>query len=300
MSNPIPVTIVSGFLGSGKTTLLNEVLRGDHGLRVAVIVNEFGAVGIDGQLVQGGEEFIEMANGCICCALNQELEVFLRKLMENKTFDHVILETTGLADPLPVAWTFARQGLEEFYRIDALITVVDAKNLSDSLKEHEMAAVQIERADLLVLNKCDLVSDAGEDAVALIRSKNEHAPVFRTQHASVGWDLLLGGDRVQKPLDRSETPHVHERYTTWTFQSDDLFDDEALEDWLYDIPDSVFRVKGLVRSNYGTGWRLINGVSGRIDFRPFEPKGDPEGAIVFIGADLPIEDLEKACNELLV
>ena len=299
MNNPIPVTILSGFLGSGKTTLLNEALRGNHGLRIAVIVNEFGSVGIDGKMVEGGTQFVEMANGCICCALNKELEVFLIELMESKDFDHVLLETTGLADPLPVAWTFARQGLETFYRIDSLVTVVDALNISGSLQEHEMAELQIERADLMVLNKTDLV-ESTKETQSLLRNINSHAPIFPTCHGVISWDLLLGGGGKQmgdKPITHS---HAKESYTTWTYQTDKIFDDEALEDWLYEVPKGIFRIKGLVQTNYGTGWRLINGVSGRIDFRPFEPKSQSTSAIVFIGADLDTNELEKTCLDLLV
>ena len=121
---PIAATILTGFLGSGKTTLLNALLTHKHGLRLAVVVNEFGAVGIDGALIEGGERFVELDNGCLCCSLNADLDKTLRELQARGGFDHLVIETTGMADPLPVAWAFAKPGLAPYFRVDAIVTVV--------------------------------------------------------------------------------------------------------------------------------------------------------------------------------
>ncbi|RYE85830.1 MAG: GTP-binding protein, partial [Oxalobacteraceae bacterium] len=147
-AQPIAATVLTGFLGSGKTTLLNALLAAPHGLRLAVIVNEFGAIGVDGALLQGDAQFVELDNGCLCCALNAELNDTLLALRDRGGFDHVIVETTGLADPLPVAWAFTKPGLSQCFRVDAIVTVVDAINGPHATALAPEAGVQVERADV--------------------------------------------------------------------------------------------------------------------------------------------------------
>src|SRR6187549_2609054 len=157
-----PVTVLTGYLGAGKTTLLNRILTEDHGKRYAVIVNEFGEVGIDNDLVASAdEEVFEMNNGCVCCTVRGDLIRILNGLMKRKgRFDAVIVETTGLADPAPVAQTFfVDQDVSDAARLDAVVTVADAKWLSDRLKDAPEAKNQIAFADVIVLNKIDLVSE---------------------------------------------------------------------------------------------------------------------------------------------
>src|SRR5215213_6707554 len=181
MSDKIPVTVLTGYLGAGKTTLLNRILSEPHGKKFAVIVNEFGEIGIDNDLVVGAdEEVFEMNNGCVCCTVRGDLIRILDGLMKRKgKFDAVIVETTGLADPAPVAQTFFMdQDVADQARLDAVVTVADAKWLSDRLKDAPEAKNQIAFADVILLNKTDLVTpDELASVEGRIRAINPYARV---------------------------------------------------------------------------------------------------------------------------
>ena len=202
--NKIPVTVLTGYLGAGKTTLLNRILTEQHGKKYAVIVNEFGEIGIDNDLVvDADEEVFEMNNGCICCTVRGDLIRIIEGLMKRRgKFDAIIIETTGLADPAPVAQTFfVDPDVQAKSRLDAVVTVADAKWLSDRLRDAPEAKSQIAFADVIVLNKTDLVSAAELGEVeARIRAINPYATLHRTQRCAVPLDAVLGRNAFD--LDR--------------------------------------------------------------------------------------------------
>jgi G3E family GTPase len=203
-ANKIPVTVLTGYLGAGKTTLLNRILSENHGKKYAVIVNEFGEIGIDNDLIIGAdEEVFEMNNGCVCCTVRGDLVRILDGLMKRKgKFDAIILETTGLADPAPVAQTFfVDDDVREKTALDAVVTVADAKWLSDRLKDAPEAKNQIAFADVIVLNKIDLVTKAElAEVEGRIRAINPYAKLHRTERAQVQLSDVLG--RGAFDLDR--------------------------------------------------------------------------------------------------
>src|SRR6201985_1271056 len=178
---PVPVSILTGFLGAGKTTLLNYILEQQHGYKFAVIVNEVGKIGIDGMLVENQQdEVVQMNNGCLCCTVRKDLVKGVQNLLKKGGFDYLLIETTGIADPGPVAQTFLNiPQLQQFVRLDSIITVVDAEQIEKQMKETETARDQVAMADFLLLNKTDLVSE--EELVALeakMRALNPHATFF--------------------------------------------------------------------------------------------------------------------------
>ncbi len=194
-SQKIPVTVLTGYLGAGKTTLLNRILSENHGKKYAVIVNEFGEIGIDNDLIIGAdEEIFEMNNGCVCCTVRGDLVRILEGLMRRKgKFDAIIVETTGLADPAPVAQTFfVDEDVQKNARLDAVVTVADAKWLSDRLKDAPEAKNQIAFADVIVLNKTDLVSKPELTEVeGRIRAINPYAKLHRTERCQVALSDVL-------------------------------------------------------------------------------------------------------------
>ena len=196
MPDKIPVTVLTGYLGAGKTTLLNRILSEPHGKKYAVIVNEFGEIGIDNDLIVGAdEEVFEMNNGCICCTVRGDLIRIIDGLMRRKgKFDAIIVETTGLADPAPVAQTFfVDENVGKKTKLDAVVTVADAKWLRDRLRDAPEAKNQIAFADVILLNKTDLVSDAElREVEARIRGINPYATLHRTQRAQIPLEAVLG------------------------------------------------------------------------------------------------------------
>jgi G3E family GTPase len=190
----LPVTIITGFLGSGKTTLLNYILSNQQGLKTAVLVNEFGEIGIDNELiVTTGEDMVELSNGCICCTINNDLVEAVYKVLEREdAVDYLVVETTGLADPLPVALTFLGTELRDLTRLDSIVTVVDSENFSLDLFNSEAAYNQIAYGDIILLNKADLVDETDLDALEVrVRDIKEGARILRTTKGQVSLPLVL-------------------------------------------------------------------------------------------------------------
>ncbi len=222
-SQKIPVTVLTGYLGAGKTTLLNRILSQPHGKKFAVIVNEFGEIGIDNDLVVGAdEEVFEMNNGCICCTVRGDLIRVIDGLLRRKgAFDGIIIETTGLADPAPVAQTFfVDEEVQAKTKLDAVVTVADAKWLSDRLKDAPEAKNQVAFADVILLNKTDLVSaDELGEVEARIRGINPYAKLYRTQKSEIDIAKVLNQgafdlDRILEiePAFLEEDEHDHHHH----------------------------------------------------------------------------------------
>ena len=218
----VPVTILTGFLGSGKTTLLNRILSEEHGKRIAVIENEYGEVGIDQALViNADEEIFEMSNGCICCTVRGDLIRVLGNLMKRRDkFDYVLVETTGLADPGPVAQTFFMdEEIQSEFALDGIVTLVDAAHIDQQLGRSDESTEQIAFADVLVLNKKDLVDDESLDALeARLRDMNRMARVVRSEKASIPVEtvLNLGAFNLDEVLERRPTFLEPEYPFEWT------------------------------------------------------------------------------------
>lgn len=317
----IPVTVLTGYLGAGKTTLLNRILSEQHGRRYAVIVNEFGELGIDNDLVVGAdEEVFEMNNGCICCTVRGDLIRIISGLMKRrKGFDGIIIETTGLADPAPVAQTFfVDADVRERTQLDAVVTVVDALNLPARLQDTHEAADQIAFADVIVLNKTALVAAADLASLeARLRGMNPYARILHANHCDVPLRELLdlGAFDLQRILDVEPTflevshAHAHEHddaVRSVSLQSDRALNGERFDRWIDEVLQTqginILRCKGIL-SMQGMDRRYVfQSVHMMADATQTQPWREDEprsSRLVFIGRNLDAEALAKgfaACS----
>jgi G3E family GTPase len=294
----IPVTLLTGFLGAGKTTLLNRVLSEAHGQRIAVVVNEFGEIGVDGAMIEGADgDVVELANGCLCCATRGQLLGAIASVMaRGAPLDGIVIETSGLADPFPVLSELAHSSLSEALHVDGVITLVDAENFDRNLGSAEAAFQQIVAADLLLVNKVDLV---GADIPGMIergvRVLNPAARVIACTGADVPLAMVLGsrlGARDAAPASRpgDGTSHHHHDQGHGGFESLALephgaLDPARLSDWLSRLPSNVFRAKGLVHLAGAKEQVVVSAVGTRHGVGPARPGAGPDRLVV-IGRDL--------------
>jgi len=334
MSDKIPVTVLTGYLGAGKTTLLNRILSEPHGKKYAVIVNEFGEIGIDNELVVGAEEEVfEMNNGCICCTVRGDLVRIIDGLMRRKgKFDAIIVETTGLADPAPVAQTFFMdENVGRKAKLDAVVTVADAKWLQERLKDAPEAKNQIAFADVILLNKSDLVAaDELSDVEARIRGINPYARVHKTERCRIALPEVLGRnafdlDRILEiepdflddgghHHDHGHDGHSHghhhhggshkhyhdEEMQSLSLRSDRPLDADKFFPWVQGLVQTegpnILRCKGILSFKDDDQRFVFQGVHMILDGdhqRPWNDGEKRESRIVFIGRNLPQEKIQQ-------
>ena len=304
----IPVTIITGFLGSGKTTLLNHILTNQEGLKSAVLVNEFGEIGIDNDLiVKSGDDIIELTNGCICCTINGELLEAINKILDtNKDIEYLIVETTGLADPLPVAMTI--NGARDQLRLDSIITLIDAENFNNETISSQIARSQIIYGDIILINKCDLVTQEKIASIELEISDVKSNPrILKSIKGEIPLPLLISVGLFQSDLIAKSNDHDHdhdhneeessiEGFTSFSFQSKFPFSLRKFQNFLDNyLPDSVYRAKGLLWFEESELTHIFHLSGKRFTMDDTKKYRSQENKVVLIGKNL---DHKKLYEEL--
>ncbi|MBE9233424.1 GTP-binding protein [Cuspidothrix issatschenkoi LEGE 03284] len=325
----LPVTIITGFLGSGKTTLLNHILTNQQGVKTAVLVNEFGEIGIDNELVVSTEDnMVELSNGCICCTINNDLVDAVYKVLEREEkLDYLVVETTGLADPLPVAMTFLGSELRDLTRLDSIVTVVDAANYSLDLFNSEAALSQITYGDVIILNKTDLVDEPTlEQLEKKINNIKEGSRIIRTTKSQVPLPLILSvglfesdkyfdshaqehhhhddhDDHDHSTCEHDHHDHKHHHhehshhlendgFISISFQSDKPFSIRKFQYFLdSQLPTNVFRAKGIMWFDESPQRHIFHLCGKRFTIDDDQWKGEKKNQLVLIGQNLDSETL---------
>ena len=318
-TEPIPVTIISGFLGAGKTSLLNHILNADHGLRVAVLVNDFGEINIDAELISGvsGESTINLSNGCICCSIrNDLLEATVQLIQRPDPPEYIVIETSGVSDPMAVSLTFMARELRSGARVDSMLTVVDSEQIDQIDDKHrELALDQIAMADIVALNKVDLVNDEKREELAdFVRNLVPRARILETTYGKVPLDLVLGVGtydlrrfsrksgldiHVHPDSEAHDHDHAHDRvdehhhehdhtlaFNTWSYTTDKPLSHRAVRHAVRTLPATIYRAKGYVYLDETPDRKgIVHVVGQRARLIIGEPWGDekPGTQLVFIG-----------------
>ena len=321
--NMVPVTILTGFLGSGKTTLLNRILKEDHGFKIAVIENEFGEAGVDNDILldSGEEQIVEMNNGCICCTVRGDLIRILGDLRERRDagklkFDRVVIETTGMANPGPVAQTFfLDETIGNYYLLDSVLTLVDAKHAHQQLDDFHEAQEQVGFADRILMSKTDLVTEEEQESLRKrLVQLNPRAPIKKVHfgNAPVGEVLDIRGFNLNATLEidpdfLEDAAHDHaEHVRSFVFRSDRAFDGVKLEEFLSGLtqvygPD-MLRYKGVLNLKDNAHRVVFQGVHqlmGGDMGKPWGKDEKRESVMVFIGRNLPEDLFVKGLEQCL-
>jgi G3E family GTPase len=301
---PIPITILTGFLGSGKTTLLNRILSGNHGLRVAVLVNDFGAINIDAELVVGVEsDVISLANGCVCCTIRDDLiETVFETIDRPERPEYILLEASGVAEPASIAMTFNNPAFRDRLRLDSILCVVDADQVFAAPETMELKLYQMACSDLVILNKVDLVD---RDHVASIRrwldSRFHRYRLIEASHCDVPMEVVLSVGRFDPGQLHSGSPrhagcdpgctderHDHSRaFSTWSYETDRPLSLGALRAAAAKLPADIYRAKGVIHTADEPYRRCVLQVVGRrveISLAGIWDDRQPRTQIVAIGA----------------
>lgn len=322
----MPVTIITGFLGSGKTTLINHILSNIEDLKVAVLVNEFGDINIDSQLlVSIDENMVELSNGCICCTINDGLVDAVYRILEQDRVDYLVIETTGVADPLPIALTFLGTELSDFTRLDSIIAVVDAETFTEEHFESQAAFNQVAYADITILNKVDLVPRSKvAELEQYIKTVKRGARILHSEYGQVPLPLILDVDLTKLDnyqgflaLENQEDDHPHEHhhhehhhhhshhlendgFVSVSYESDRPFSVKKFEKFLQEqLPQEVFRAKGILWFSESELRHIFQLSGPRFDIDDTEWYSPPKNQIVFIGRNLPAQQIRQQLTECL-